>query len=47
MENLDKLQSSYDIFDQSLLNLYDQQFNYDGFKTLIKNKSNDCKKNFK
>ncbi len=33
-------QSSYEIFDEELLDLYNQQFNYDSFKKLIKNKTN-------
>ncbi len=37
-------QSSYEIFDEELLDLYNQQFNYDSFKKLITNKSNQSNK---
>ena len=33
-----------DLFDETLLNLYDEQFKYSTFKTLISNKNNEANK---
>ena len=41
MDSLETKQYSFEIFDDVLLNLYNEQFNYDSFKSLISKKANN------